>query len=40
MYGDSSWLDTAGRLLIVLCFFATGVCNLTKARIRDHSNLQ
>jgi uncharacterized membrane protein YphA (DoxX/SURF4 family) len=36
MYGDSSWLDTAGRLLIVVCFLATGVCNLTKARIQDH----
>jgi len=36
MYGDSSWLDTAGRLLIVLCFLATGLCNLTQARIKDH----
>ena len=36
MYGDSSWVDTAGRLLIVFCFLANGVCNLTKARIRDH----
>jgi uncharacterized membrane protein YphA (DoxX/SURF4 family) len=36
MYGDSSWLDTAGRLLIVFSFLATGLCNLTKARIRDH----
>jgi len=36
MYGDTSWLDTAGRLLIVLCFLATGLCNLTKARIKDH----
>ena len=36
MYGDASWLDTAGRLLIVFCFLATGLCNLTKARIRDH----
>jgi uncharacterized membrane protein YphA (DoxX/SURF4 family) len=36
MYGDASWLDTAGRLLIVACFLATGICNLTKARIEDH----
>jgi uncharacterized membrane protein YphA (DoxX/SURF4 family) len=36
MYGDTSWLDTAGRLLIVACFLATGLCNLTQARIRDH----
>ena len=36
MYGDTSWLDTAGRLLIVLCFLANGLCNLTRARIRDH----
>jgi len=36
MYGDLSWTDTAGRLLIVLCFLATGLCNLTKARIKDH----
>ena len=36
MYGDTSWLDTAGRLLIVFCFLATGLCNLTRARIRDH----
>jgi uncharacterized membrane protein YphA (DoxX/SURF4 family) len=36
MYGDVSWLDTAGRLLIVFCFLATGLCNLTRARIQDH----
>ena len=36
MHSDSSWLDTAGRLLIVTCFLATGLCNLTKARIKDH----
>ena len=36
MYGDASWLDTAGRLLIVACFLATGLCNLTRARIKDH----
>ncbi|HTF13069.1 MAG TPA: DoxX family protein [Burkholderiales bacterium] len=36
MYGDLSWTDTAGRLLIVLCFLATGLCNLTRVRIKDH----
>jgi uncharacterized membrane protein YphA (DoxX/SURF4 family) len=36
MYGETSWLDTAGRLLIVLSFLATGLCNLTQARIKDH----
>jgi uncharacterized membrane protein YphA (DoxX/SURF4 family) len=36
MYGDLSWTDTAGRLLIVACFLVTGLCNLTKARIKDH----
>jgi uncharacterized membrane protein YphA (DoxX/SURF4 family) len=36
MYGDLSWLDAAGRLLIVVCFLATGLCNLTRARIKDH----
>jgi len=36
MYGDLSWTDTAGRLLMVLCFLVTGLCNLTKARIKDH----
>jgi uncharacterized membrane protein YphA (DoxX/SURF4 family) len=29
-------VDTAGRLLIVLCFLANGLCNLTRARIQDH----
>jgi putative oxidoreductase len=36
MYGDTSWLDTVGRLLIAFCFLATGLCNLTQARIKDH----
>jgi putative oxidoreductase len=31
-----SWLDAAGRLLIVAYFLVTGVSNLTPARIRDH----
>ncbi|MGB5080522.1 MAG: DoxX family protein [Burkholderiales bacterium] len=36
MYADSSWNETAGRLLIAFCFVTTGLCNLTRARIRDH----
>jgi len=36
MHGDPSWLDAAGRLLIVAGFLATGLCNLTRARIKDH----
>ena len=36
MYGDVSWLDTAGRLLIVAGFLVTGMCNLTPARVKDH----
>jgi len=36
MYGDSSWSDTAGRLLIALSFLVSGLCNLTPSRIRDH----
>jgi len=36
MHSDSSWPDAAGRLLIVACFLVTGLCNLTKARIKDH----
>jgi uncharacterized membrane protein YphA (DoxX/SURF4 family) len=34
--GAESWLDAAGRLLIVACFLVTGISNLTPARIRDH----
>lgn len=33
---DASWLDTAGGLLIVSFFVVAGICNLTRARIRDH----
>jgi putative oxidoreductase len=36
MHVDASWLDAAGRLLIVFFFLATGVSNLTRARIKDH----
>lgn len=33
---DASWLDTAGRLLIVGFFLAAGAFNLAPARIKDH----
>ena len=33
---DASWIDTAGRLLIVGFFLAAGVFNLAPARIKDH----
>ena len=33
---DASWLDTAGRLLIVAFFLAVGLRNLQKVHIEDH----
>jgi len=36
MHPEGSWLDAAGRLLIVFYFLATGLANLTPARIQDH----
>jgi uncharacterized membrane protein YphA (DoxX/SURF4 family) len=36
MYSDASWLDAAGRLLIVSFFVVAGLFNLTAERIRDH----
>jgi putative oxidoreductase len=33
---DVSWLDLAGRLLIVAFFVIAGLCNLTRTRIKDH----
>src|SRR3972149_2280522 len=33
---DASWLDTAGRLLIVAFFVIVGVRNLSKFHIADH----
>ena len=35
-YADTTWLDTAGRLLIVGFFIAAGLYNLAPARIKDH----
>jgi putative oxidoreductase len=36
MYNDAPFLDIAGRLLIVFCFLATALCNLTRVRVQDH----
>ena len=33
---DASWLDTAGRLLIVAFFLIVGIRNLSKFHIEDH----
>jgi putative oxidoreductase len=33
---DASWLDTAGRLLIVVFFVIVGIRNLSKHHIEDH----
>jgi uncharacterized membrane protein YphA (DoxX/SURF4 family) len=35
-YGDASWLDTAGRLLIVGVFLFVGIRNLQPAQDEDH----
>jgi putative oxidoreductase len=35
-YQDASWLDTAGRLLLVAFFLAVGLRNLQKVHIEDH----
>jgi putative oxidoreductase len=35
-YQDASWLDTAGRLLMVAFFLAVGLRNLQKVHIEDH----
>jgi uncharacterized membrane protein YphA (DoxX/SURF4 family) len=36
MYGDASWLDTAGRLIIMFFFVAAGLYNLQPEKTRDH----
>jgi putative oxidoreductase len=33
---DASWLDTAGRLLLVAFFLSVGIRNLQKHHIEDH----
>lgn len=35
-YGDASWLDTAGRLLIVGFFLFVGIRNLQPVQVEDH----
>lgn len=34
--GNGSWIDVAGRLMLVGYFIVTGVCNLTRAQIKWH----
>ena len=36
MIPGETWIEASGRLLIVACFLATGLGNLTQARIEDH----
>ena len=36
MYGNDSWFDLAGRLLIVSFFVVAGLFNLTPERVRDN----
>ena len=36
MYGDASWPELAGRLLIVGFFVAAGIYNLGARQVRDH----
>ena len=33
---DASWLDTAGRVLIIAFFLVAGAMNLAPARVKDH----
>ena len=35
-YQDASWLDTAGRLLMVAFFLAVGLRNLQQVHVEDH----
>lgn len=35
-YADATWLNAAGKLLIVGFFVAAGLYNLAPARIKDH----
>ena len=34
--GDASWLDTAGRLLIIAFFLIVGIRNLQRHQVEDH----
>ena len=35
-YQDASWIDTAGRLLLVAFFLAVGIRNLQRQHVDDH----
>jgi putative oxidoreductase len=37
-YQDASWLDTAGRLMMVAFFLIVGIRNLQKHHVEDHIN--
>jgi putative oxidoreductase len=34
--GDASWLDTAGRLLLIAFFLSVGIRNLQAHQVEDH----
>ncbi len=36
LHNEAQFLDTAGRLLIVVFFLVAGLGNMTRERIRDH----
>lgn len=36
MYADASWIEIAGRLLIVAFFVVAGLYNLSGQQVRDH----
>lgn len=36
MYGDASWIELAGRLLILSFFVVAGLFNVTGGRVRDN----
>ena len=36
MYADASWIEIAGRLLIVAFFIVAGLYNLSGQQVRDH----
>jgi len=36
MHHDASWLDAAGRLLVVAYFLVAGLTNVTPAQIKHH----
>ena len=38
MFQDASWLDTAGRLMMVAFFLIVGIRNLQKHHVEDHIN--